>query len=228
MKIMGNRLRDISEGIGGAFLIGVALVPPFLRSWRRWGATDAEVGRALPGDEFVPHPKGGFTQAITIHSPRHRVWPWVAQIGQGRGGFYSYDFLENLIGCNIHSVDEIVTAYQHDERSEGLRLHPNMLPVPFAKIDSGKTLLFGGKWYQDAPVSWVLLLDEVNENTTRLIIRWVFDFKPGLGNSMRYKAFIEPISLVMGRKMLLGIRKRVEAADDTTKRVGSDRLLNIH
>jgi hypothetical protein len=176
----------------------------------------------LPGDELVPHPKGGFTQAITIRSPRRRVWPWVAQIGQGRGGFYSYDFLENLIGCDIHSVDEIVPAYQHDEKSEGLRLHPNMLPVPFAKTDSGKTLLFGGKWYQDAPVSWVLLLDKVNENTTRLIVRWVFDFKPGLGNTLRYKASIEPISLVMGRKMLLGIKKRAEDANYTARHGGTN------
>jgi hypothetical protein len=210
---MSKRLGDIREGMCGAFLIAVALIPPLLWSWRRWGATDAEVKRTLPGDEFVPHPKGGFTQAITIRSPRQRVWPWVSQIGQGRGGFYSYDFLENLIGCNIHSADRIVPEYQHDEKSEGLRLHPNMLPVPFVKIEPGRTLLFGGKWYEDAPTSWVLTVDEIDEKTTRLIVRWVFDFKPGLGNTLRYKAFIEPISLVMGRKMLLGIRKRTDAAE---------------
>ncbi len=218
---MNRKLTGICEGMGGAFLIAVALMTPFLRSWRRWGATDAEVDRALPGDEFVPHPKGGFTQAITIQSPRHRVWPWVAQIGQGRGGFYSYDSLENLIGCNIHSVDGIVPEYQHNEKSEGLRLHPRMLPVPFAKMDPGGVLLFGGKWYQDAPVSWVLLLDEVNLNTTRLIARWVFDFKPGLGNQLRYKAFVEPISFVMGRKMLLGIKKRAEDAEYKRAKGGS-------
>jgi len=210
---MSSKLTEIREGMFGAFLIAVALIPPLLRPWRRWGATDAEVSRVLPGDEFVPHPKGGFTQAITIHSPRLRVWPWVAQIGQGRGGFYSYDFLENLIGCNIHSANEIVPAYQHGEKSEGLRLHPEMMPVPFAKIEPGRTLLFGGKWYQNMPTSWVLVVDEVNESTTRLIVRWIFDFEPGLGNLLRYKAFIEPISLVMGRKMLLGIKKRAEAAE---------------
>lgn len=209
---MRRILRDFREGLGGAFLIAIVLITPFLRSWRRWGATDAEVKRTLPGDELVPHPKGGFTQAITIRSPRDRVWPWVGQIGQGRGGFYSYDFLENLIGCNIHSADEIVPAYQHDEKSEGLRLHPKMPPVPFLAIEPNRTLLFGGKWYEDAPTIWVLAVDEVNESTTRLIARWVFDFKPGLGNTLRYKAFVEPVSLVMGRKMLLGIKKRVEAA----------------
>jgi len=210
---MNRRWTDVWDGIGGAFLVTVALIPPLLRSWRRWGATDAEVSRALPGDELVPHPKGGFTQAITIRSPRQRVWSWVAQIGQGRGGFYSYDFLENLIGCNIHSVDRIVADYQHDDRSEGLRLHPKMPPVPLVKMEVGRTLLFGGSWSEDAPTSWVLHLDEVDEKTTRLIARWIFDFKPGLTNILLYKAFIEPISLIMGRKMLLGIKKRAEGAE---------------
>ncbi len=207
---MGSRLRDMREGIGGAVLIMVAVTTPFLRSWSRWGATAAEVNRVLPGDELVTHPKGGFTQAISISRPREKVWPWVAQIGQGRGGFYSYDFLENLIGCRIHSADEVVPAFQHDEKSEGLRLHPDVLPVPFAAADPGRTLLFGGRWFEDEPVSWVLTLDDVGENACRLVSRWVSDFKPGLGNTLRYKAFIGPISVVMGRKMLLGIKKRAE------------------
>lgn len=207
---MGSRLRDALDGMGGALLIAVAIATPFLRSWDHWGATKTEVGRVLPGDEFVPPRSGGFTQAITIRSARHRVWPWVAQIGQGRGGFYSYDFLENLIGCRIHSADQIVPAFQHDERSGGLRLHPDVLPVPFAAIEPGRTLLFAGKWYEDEPVSWVLTVDDAGENTTRLVSRWVSCFKPGLANTVRYKVFIGPISVVMGRKMLLGIRQRAE------------------
>lgn len=142
---MGSRLRGIQEGIGGALLIAVAITTLFLRSWSHWGATAAEVNRVLPGNQLVPHPKGGFTQAISICRPRERVWPWVAQIGQGRGGFYSYDFLENLIGRRIHSADEVVPAFQHDEKSEGLRLHPDVLPVPFAAMEPGRTLLFGGR-----------------------------------------------------------------------------------
>jgi len=220
---MSKKSTDIWEGVCGAFLIAVALIPPLLRSWRRWGATDAEVSRVLPGDELVPHPKGGFTQAITIRSPRHRVWPWMAQIGQGRGGFYSYDFLENLIGCNIHSVDKIVPEYQHDGKSEGLRLHPKMPPVPFLAIKPGRSLLFGGRWYEDAPTSWVLGVDEVDENTTRLIARWIFDFKPRLTDTLLYKGFVEPISFVMGRKMLLGIKKRAEAAESKAARLSGGR-----
>ena len=90
------KLKDLAEGIGGALLIVFALLTPCLRGWRcKWGATDAEVKSKLPGDKLLPHPKWGFTHAVTIKAPVAEVWPWIVQIGQGRGGFYSYEFLEN-------------------------------------------------------------------------------------------------------------------------------------
>jgi hypothetical protein len=182
-----------------------------LRYWRFWGATDAEINRALPGDESVPRPKGGYTHAITIRAPRERVWLWLAQVGQGRGGFYSYDFLENLVGCNIHSVDKIIPEYQRHETSEGLRLHPKMLPMPLAAFEEGKMLLFGGKTDPNTPVSWLFLLNDIDGNKTRLISRWRFAYKPSLGSRTGY-AILEPIARVMQRKMLLGLKKRAEAS----------------
>jgi hypothetical protein len=201
-----NGLRD---GISGASLMAVALVTSFLPYWRRWGATKAEVNRALPGDNIVPHPKGGYTQAITIQAPRQRSWLWVAQTGQDRGGFYSYDFLENLVGCDIHTIDRIVSEYQYNETSAGLKMHPKMPPMPLASIEPGKVLLFGGKIDSDTPVSWLFLLDDIDENTTRLITRWRFAYKPSLGSRIGY-ATLEPIACVMQRKMLLGLKKRAE------------------
>ena len=99
--------QNIIEGIGGALLIGVNLVlGPILRPKRiRWGATDDEVQQTVPGDELVPQPKWSYTQAITIRAPAAEVWPWLVQMGQGRGGFYSYESLENLVGCDIHNTD---------------------------------------------------------------------------------------------------------------------------
>ena len=108
-----KRLREAAQGVSGAFYMALALATPFLRHWERWGATGDEVSRKLPGDDIVPHPKGGYTHAITIRAPRNEVWLWVVQLGQARGGFYSYDFLENLVGCDIHTVDRIVPEYQH-------------------------------------------------------------------------------------------------------------------
>ena len=66
----------------------------------------------MPGDELVAHPVLGYTRAITINAPADRVWPWLVQMGQGRGGLYSFDGLENLVGCDIHSTDRILPAAQ--------------------------------------------------------------------------------------------------------------------
>lgn len=78
----------------------------FVRPWYlQWGATDDEARRPLPGDEIVRNAAGQETRAITIEASADRVWPWLAQIGQDRGGFYSYDLLENLVGCEMPTED---------------------------------------------------------------------------------------------------------------------------
>jgi hypothetical protein len=70
-----------------------------VRPWHlRWGATDAEVRQPLPGDELVPESKLVATRAISIRAPASQVWPWLVQLGQGRAGLYSYEWLENLAG----------------------------------------------------------------------------------------------------------------------------------
>ena len=210
---MASKRKVIGEGLVGAAAIGIALLTPFLHSRRvRWGATDAEVNRSLPGDDLVPYSKGGYTHAITIRASAADIWPWMVQLGQGRGGFYSYDFLENLVGCNIHSVDRIVPEFQHNEASEGLRLHPQMPPMPVATIESGRTLLFSVRMDPDTPLTWLFFLEEPNERTTRLIVRWLFDYKPSLLKKIGYGFLLESIACVMGRKMLLGIKQRAEAA----------------
>ena len=97
-------------------LIAIALVTPFLRPWyRKWGATDAEVDRSLPGDDLVAYPKGDYTHAITIRASAAEIWPWLVQLGQGRGGFYGYEWIENLVGCQIHNADHIIPEFQHLE-----------------------------------------------------------------------------------------------------------------
>ena len=78
----------------------------------RWGATAAEAAGALPGDELVSGARYRSTRAITIAAPAAAVWPWLVQMGQGKGGFYTYDALENLMRLNIHSADRIVAEWQ--------------------------------------------------------------------------------------------------------------------
>src|ERR1041385_7104203 len=78
----------------------------------RWGATDQEVRMPLPGDEVNAQRAFVSTRAITTDAPLEVVWPWLAQIGQDRGGFYSYTWLENLAGCRMHNARRIYSEWQ--------------------------------------------------------------------------------------------------------------------
>ncbi len=94
------------EALGAAY--SFALLPRL----RRWGATADEVSRPLPGDDLVPDPLYTTTHAITVRAPPKAVWPWLVQIGQNRGGFYTYDALENLAGLNVRSADRVHPEWQ--------------------------------------------------------------------------------------------------------------------
>jgi hypothetical protein len=148
------------------------------------------------------------------------------QMGQGRGGMYSYEWLENLVGCAIHNADRIIPAFQHLEVGDGIRLHPKV-SMPIAAIEPCRALVLHvrantqtGRTFEVTDtmpekyldLSWVFFLDELDEGTTRLISRWRGDYNPSLGNALIYRVFTEPISFVMDRKMLLGIKERAEAA----------------
>jgi hypothetical protein len=106
----------------------------------RWGATDEEVGVGLPGDGLVANADLTATRAISIDAAVGDVWPWIAQIGQGRGGFYSYDVLENLIGCDIHSANRIVAAWQSVDVGDHVNLHPEV-GLRVATVNPGQALV---------------------------------------------------------------------------------------
>src|SRR5215217_6835671 len=90
----------------------------------RWGATDAEVQGAFFGDELVAQPQSQSTRALTIDAPAAAIWPWLVQMGQGRGGLYSYEMLENMIGCDMHNADQIVAAWQNTGVGDRVRMYP--------------------------------------------------------------------------------------------------------
>lgn len=231
-----NRGTTWLESLAGAARIAAALVTPMLRGRRaRWGATDAELARTYPGDELVPQPKWGWTHAVTIHAPAAEVWPWVVQIGQGRGGFYSYEKLENLVGCDIHNADTILPQHQDLKEGDGIRLHPQVPPLPVAVVEPERAIVIhalsdtsSGQPFQppegppsDAPsdlpetysnMFWTFFLEEQGDGRTRLISRTAYDYSPGLTNTLMFgPALIEPIGHVMDCKMLLGIKARAEA-----------------
>lgn len=211
---------DVIEG-GAKVAVAVLTAPVFRGSYNRWGATPAEVSAAMPGDELVPKPKIASTRAITIDAPPHDVWPWLAQIGQGRGGFYSYDALENLVRCDIHSANRIVPRLQQLHPGDLILLAPAGGPcfrVSTARPPSILTLAGADpKTRAVAPVpatpeemasTWQWVLHPVdNGRRTRLVVRQRLSYP-------RRQAvlwhLVEPVSFVMERRMLYGIKARAE------------------
>jgi hypothetical protein len=185
-----------------------------LRPWHiRWGTTDAEVMRPLPGDEIVPYPRKLSTRAVTIRASAAAIWPWLAQIGQGRGGLYSYDWLENLAGCDIHTADRVVPELQDLRAGDIVRLGPEGYPAyPVAAVEPGCALVLGGTTPATGAHSWVFFLEPLDEQTTRLIVRSRDDYPPTLANFLIWRVITEPLHFLMERKMLLGIKQRAETA----------------
>jgi hypothetical protein len=214
-------VRDVL--VGGAQVLAVTLTAPVGRHrYNRWGATDAEVAEAMPGDELVSHPMLGYTRAITIDAPPERVWPWLVQMGQGRGGLYSFDGLENLAGCGIHSADQILPEFQQLGVGDLIRLGPPGYPCfRVDQVTPGASLALVGADPRpphlaarpDSPAGiatwqWVLR-PTPDARGTRLVTRQRLSYRPTTGLSVMWH-LVEPVGFVMERQMLRGIRQRAE------------------
>jgi hypothetical protein len=180
---------------------GLAVYVKGVRPWlSRWGATDEEVVKELPGDETVSNPRSQQTRAVTVHAPVEQVWPWLAQIGQDRAGFYSYDWLGNLAGCRVHNADRIHPEWQERGVGEVVRLWPSA-GLTLVRLDPGRALAMSGGWY--------FALEPTEGLGSRLIARWRHD-------PDRYRTafalLIEFPHFLMERRMLLGIKERAERA----------------
>ena len=195
--------------LGGAMAVGVALLRD---RYFRWGASGEEANALLPGDDLVPDANVTATRAVTVRAAAADVWPWIAQLGQGRGGFYSYDFLENLVGCDMHSADRIVPEWQRVDVGGEVKLHPDVGLV-VVHVEPGRALVLRGgipmgKMPAPYDFTWAFVLREQSGVTTRLVVRERY------GYSKWWAGFvIEPaelISFVMSHRMLRGIRERAE------------------
>ncbi len=197
---------------GGLALAGAAAAAYHwgLRPWyEHWGATQDEVRARLPGDELVPSPTFTRTKAITIEAPVEKVWPWLLQLGQGKAGFYSYEFIENrLLGCDIHNSSHIVTEWQNPQIGDPVRMYPaeKQGPPPYiiALIEPTRALVMGhkdenGQWFD----TWQFVLQPVDAWRTRLIHR-VRAGSMGPWDLLQFGYFL------MERGMVLGIKARAE------------------
>jgi hypothetical protein len=195
-------------GAGAAATIGPAVYLLFFRRWcLTWGARDDEVAAKLPGDELLPGAGLVTTRAITVDAPPESIWPWLAQMGSGRGGAYTYDWIENLLGLNMHSADKILPQYQDITMGDELPMGPGRPSMTVAVLDAPRTLAV-----QVADQNWVWIFALVPEGeSTRLISRnRIATAALAPVGRLLYTVFMEPGSLVMERKMLLGIKQRAE------------------
>ena len=209
--------------VGGTQVLATTLTAPVgRRRYNRWGATAAEVAEAMPGDELVPHPMLGYTRAIMIQAPPERVWPWLVQIGQGRGGLYSFDGLENLAGCDIHSADQVMPDFQDLAVGDLIRLGPAGYPCfRVDQVAPGASLVLVGADPRpphlaappDSPAgiaTWQWQLRSTPDTQgTRLVTRQRLSYPPTTGMRVMWH-LVEPVGFVMERQMLRGIKQRVE------------------
>jgi hypothetical protein len=179
----------------------------------RWGATDEEFEESLPGDDLIVNPNLVASRAITIRASADQVWPWIAQLGQGRGGFYSYDFLENLMGCNIHSADRIRLEWQDVGVGDEVKLHPEVA-LEVAALEPGRSLTLRGgvlpigNTLPPYDFTWAFVLHDRPDQRTRLVVRERYAYTQWWAPLIVEPA--EAISFLMSQKMLRGIRDRAE------------------
>jgi hypothetical protein len=168
-----------------------------------WGTTAGEAEEELPGDELLANPDGVSTRAIWIEAPASAVWPWLAQMGPSpRGGAYTYDWIENLLGLGMHSVDRVLPDFQRPEVGDTIALGANRMRLEL--VQPTRALAWRS---EDGNWVWAFCLREEHERT-RLVSRNRFRL-PTLTARIGMVA-MEPGSLVMERKMLLGIKQRAE------------------
>jgi hypothetical protein len=202
----------IAAGAGMAGLLAV-------RRARNWGALPVEVALPVPGDELVPEPATRATMGVDIDAPAGEVWRWLVQIGQDRGGLYSYDRLENLLGLGIDSADMVHERWQRLAVGDRVVLVPKGWgPLPegyaltVARIEHPRLLVL-----RQAPPEhpwnavWTFLIEPVDATCCRLLSRSRAQ-RPGTAALRLATAAMAPITTIMTRRMLLGIKQRAEAA----------------
>jgi hypothetical protein len=199
-----------------------------VRPWYlRWGATDAEVARAMPLDDHVPQPRLRSTMAITIDAPPDRIWPWLAQMGDApRAGYYSFAWIERLMGMDIENAWRLLPEHQHVAVGDALD-HAGTMTV--LGVEPNRHLVLGPPAsLETVRASWAFVLYPIDERRTRLVtrVRGAWSYPRMLRDTpplvWPFYLLIEPGAFVMEWQMLRGIKARAEAgaADEVTARAG--------
>ena len=146
------------------------------------------------------------TRAITIDAPPAAIWPWLVQMGSGRGGVYTYDWIENLFGLDMHSTRRILPQYQGVKVGDEFPLGPGRPAMRVAVLDPERTFTLR---FADGNWVWIFALS-AEDGHTRLISRNRIAAAGAWPARLFGMLVMEPGSLIMERKMLLGIKERAE------------------
>ena len=202
-----------------AVIVGLPLTYHFLIRPRilRRGATVEESKRKFPGDEITPPKNSRSTMATTISAKPKEIWPWLVQVGWGKAAFYSYNKIEKLFGLDLHNADRIHPEWQNLKVGDTVWMgHPRMkFLFPETKvhsIDPNKSLVFAiyhPKGTQGKPSgAWSFVLEQIDENTTRLLVRLQLDTSDLLPRLVHY-FFLEPAHCVMQKGVFNGLKTRL-------------------
>ena len=192
--------------IAPVFFVLAVFYLVIFRPWQlRWGATDEEVERAMPGDNIVDKPSFNATRAVTINAPAENIYPWIVQMGVNRAGWYSYDLLDNLARP---SAEVILPEHQNIQVGDLIPMSPDGKQGIWVKEFSNAEWMLW--WDKIGDNSWVWVIYPEGESRSRLVTRVRVKYR-WFSPAILFNLIIEFFDILMMHKCMLGIKRRAEA-----------------